>query len=88
MTYQNIMIDRIKKLIRAVNCSEQYCPFEEECNDDENELLKRIRQFKKYDEVNNLWTQFGIIPLSNGKFYLQSDIERVIKDVMNNGRDN
>ena len=34
MTYQNIIIDRIKTLIRNTECGSKYCPFEDECNDD------------------------------------------------------
>ena len=31
MTYQNIMIDRIKVLIDTVDCSTGYCPFQNDC---------------------------------------------------------
>ena len=36
MTYQNIMIDRIKEMLMAVNCSAKFCPFGEKCNDNGN----------------------------------------------------
>ena len=47
MTYQNIMIDRIKTLIENTNCSSCYCPFEDECNDNGDycdELIKWLNE--------------------------------------------
>ena len=47
MTHQNIMIDRIKTLIGNTKCDQQYCPFEDECNDDGDycqEIMKWLNE--------------------------------------------